>query len=139
MSLLPSPIPPHRVALGNPAMPALLNSMSSVSRMQLQFNPAVRRRQHGWFSMIMLARVYAMYSNTPWVNPINPGPNITYPALASENECCQVERQHLKAQENFHQMMVIKTTLRTSSMPPSSQHTGPASRTPSLASCTFTS
>ena len=62
--------------------------------------------------MIMHAGVYAMYSNTPWVDPVNPKPNIISPALICKNECCQAEWQHLNVQENFHQMMVIKTTIK---------------------------
>ena len=79
--------------------------------MQLQFSPAVGG-QHRWFGMIMPAGVYTMNSNMPWVDPVDPGPNIIYPTLVGKNECCQAEYQHLEAQINFHQMMFIETTLK---------------------------
>ena len=60
----------------------------------------------------MPARVYAMYSSTCWVDPINPGPNIICPALAGKNKCCQVECQHLEGRKKFHQMTIIKTGLK---------------------------
>ena len=70
------------------------------------------RGQHRWLDMIMPAGVYTMYSNTPWVNPIDPGPNIIHPTIASKNEHSQAKCQHLDAQKTFHQMMIIKTALK---------------------------
>ena len=80
--------------------------------MQQQFLLAAGGGQHGWLGMIMPTRVYAMYSKTPWVDPIDPCPNIVSPILASKNECHQAEPQHLEARKNFHQMNIIKTALK---------------------------
>ena len=92
MPLLPSPIPPFKALPGNPVMLAWQN-LSNANRMQQQFLRAVGGA-YGWLSMIMPAWVYSTYSNSPWVDPIGPGPNIIHAALADKNERSQAECHH---------------------------------------------
>ena len=60
----------------------------------------------------MPAGVYAMFSNIPWVDPIDAGPDTIYPTFAGINEHCQAEHKCLKARKSFHKIRIIKIALK---------------------------
>ena len=72
--------------LGEPLYADIAELYEHFQQNAVAISSSSRRGQHRWLGMIMSTGVYATYSNTPWVDPADPGPNIIYPALTGKNE-----------------------------------------------------
>ena len=56
--------------------------------------------------------VYATYSATAWVDPLDPGPNVTYPVGANENDRCVIDNAVAAAQRNHRTLVALSTAIK---------------------------
>ena len=67
---------------------------------------------HGWVGLAVSDAVYATYSATAWVDPMDPDPNVTYPLGANENIRRIIDNAVAGAQRNHCTLVALSTAIK---------------------------
>jgi hypothetical protein len=82
---------------GEPNYASISNMMQSLYGNTATLTTTLGSRQHGRIGLIMTPVLYATLSNTPYINPGDPGPILNLPNTATATQCKTQHIQHAKA------------------------------------------